>query len=245
MSFFIDFRAARRAMNDFYEPCDRGFSMLAIVGRRFGRALPVADPIPSGHGESFSTLPKCVAAIILLIAPVLGTGCASPQTHPPRVQEPFRVQDDIALLVERRQAAPPESGFEPPPDNPPPPPRREQIIPPEDRDGGIPVQYREAGVASWYGGKFHGRIGASGERYDKNELTAAHRTLPFGTLVRVRNLENQLQVIVRITDRGPWIGGRIIDLSEAAARRIGMYHPGLAYVEIEVLMWPASPWIDN
>src|SRR5262245_56577220 len=73
----------------------------------------------------------------------------------------------------------------------------------------------ETGVASWYGHPYHGRRAANGEIYDMEKMTAAHRTLPFGTWVRVRNLENNKTVDVRITDRGPFVGGRIIDLSHA------------------------------
>jgi len=92
------------------------------------------------------------------------------------------------------------------------------------------------GRASWYGGKFHGRKTASGERFDKNRLTAAHRTLPFGTRVRVTNLENSRSVVVRINDRGPFgRRKRIIDLSEAAARRLRMISAGVVRVRVEVL----------
>ena len=91
----------------------------------------------------------------------------------------------------------------------------------------------ETGLASWYGGKFHGRRTASGERYDKRALTAAHRTLPFQTRVKVRNLENGRELVVRITDRGPFARGRIIDLSQASAQALGVR--GLARVSVERL----------
>ncbi len=93
----------------------------------------------------------------------------------------------------------------------------------------------QRGVASWYGGWHHGRKTANGERFNKAELTAAHRTLPFNSIVRVRNLTNQREVVVRINDRGPFIRGRIIDLSEAAARELGMIRAGIVPVEIEVI----------
>lgn len=99
---------------------------------------------------------------------------------------------------------------------------------------GVPG-YEEIGIASWYGGKFHGRRTASGEVYDMYELTAAHRTLPFGTVVRVTHLENRRAVEVRITDRGPFVKGRIIDLSYAAAKRIDMVREGVARVKLVVL----------
>jgi len=95
--------------------------------------------------------------------------------------------------------------------------------------------YRERGIASWYGGKFHGRRTASGETYNMHAMTAAHKTLPLGTLVTVRNLDNREQTQVRINDRGPFIRGRIIDLSYKAAKRIGIVGPGTAEVEIRVI----------
>ena len=88
------------------------------------------------------------------------------------------------------------------------------------------------GIASWYGEPFHGRKTASGERYDMNELTAAHPTLPFGTVVRVRNLDNGRTVVVRINDRGPSVPGRIIDVSYAAAVHLGIIEAGVAEVAI-------------
>ena len=98
--------------------------------------------------------------------------------------------------------------------------------------------YVETGIASWYGRPYHGRCAASGEIYDMEKLTAAHRTLPFGTWLEVRNLTNDRTVQVRIIDRGPFAEGRIIDLSRAAAREIGMLGPGTARVRLEVV----SPW---
>lgn len=98
-----------------------------------------------------------------------------------------------------------------------------------------PHGYVEYGKASWYGKRFHGKNTASGEPYNMYELTAAHRTLPMGTYVRVVNLENHKSTIVRINDRGPFIKGRIIDLSYAAAKRLGIIVPGTANVKIEVL----------
>ena len=93
----------------------------------------------------------------------------------------------------------------------------------------------QEGIASWYGGKFQGRTTANGEIFDTNKMTAAHKTLPFGTMVKVTNLENGSTTIVRINDRGPFIPGRIIDLSRAAAKEISMTGKGIASVRIEVL----------
>jgi 3D (Asp-Asp-Asp) domain-containing protein len=91
------------------------------------------------------------------------------------------------------------------------------------------------GRASWYGPRFHGNPTASGETFDMNEMTAAHRTLPLGTRAMVHNLENDRSVVVRINDRGPYIHGRDIDLSYGAARALGMVNPGVARVEITPL----------
>jgi rare lipoprotein A len=93
----------------------------------------------------------------------------------------------------------------------------------------------EEGLASWYGGKFHGRRTASGEIFDTRQLTAAHRSLPFGTRVLVTNLENGKSVTVRINDRGPFVEGRVIDLSLAAATAIGLAGRGVVPVRVEVL----------
>jgi rare lipoprotein A len=98
----------------------------------------------------------------------------------------------------------------------------------------------EVGVASWYGEKFQGRITASGETYDMNGLTAAHRTLPLGTWVELTNLGNQRSVTVRINDRGPFIRGREIDVSKATARALGFVGAGLTTVRMELVSSPSS-----
>lgn len=98
----------------------------------------------------------------------------------------------------------------------------------------------EYGIASWYGYPYHGRRTASGEIYDMEKLTAAHRTLPFGAWVEVENLSNSKKVEVRINDRGPFVEGRIIDLSRAAARRIDMIGPGIVRVRLRVLSTPEA-----
>ncbi len=95
--------------------------------------------------------------------------------------------------------------------------------------------YTEEGNASWYGAPFHGRRASNGELYDMYKLTAAHRTLPFDTVVRVTNLTNGKSTVVRITDRGPFVENRIIDLSLAAAREIESVGPGVVPVRLEIL----------
>jgi 3D (Asp-Asp-Asp) domain-containing protein len=106
--------------------------------------------------------------------------------------------------------------------------------------GDYDVGYKQRGEASWYGDAFHGKLTASGEIYDQHEFTAAHRMLPLGTLVRVTNARNGRSVDVVINDRGPFIAGRIIDLSFAAAKRLGIIHGGTAPVFLEVLKEPEA-----
>lgn len=93
----------------------------------------------------------------------------------------------------------------------------------------------EDGIASWYGPNFHGKLTANGEEYDMHGLTAAHRTLPFNTILKVKNLDNSQSVQVRVNDRGPYAKNRIIDLSKKAAEEIGMLGPGTAHVELIIL----------
>jgi rare lipoprotein A len=88
------------------------------------------------------------------------------------------------------------------------------------------------GLASWYGGALRGHLTANGERFNPSALTAAHRTLPFGTCLHVENLENGRSVNVRVNDRGPYVNGRIVDVSEAAARRLDMLHHGVGRVRL-------------
>ena len=97
----------------------------------------------------------------------------------------------------------------------------------------------ETGRASWYGPPYHNRRGSNGEIYNMHAMTAAHRTLPLGSIVRVTNLKTGHTALVRITDRGPFIPGRVLDLSLAAARKVDIYQPGVAEVKVEVMQTPA------
>ncbi|MBI5775867.1 MAG: septal ring lytic transglycosylase RlpA family protein [Nitrospirae bacterium] len=99
----------------------------------------------------------------------------------------------------------------------------------------LDVSMKERGIASWYGEDFHGWMTANGEIYDMEALTAAHRTLPLGTAILVTNVENGKQVRVRINDRGPYLYGRVLDLSLAGARALDMVDSGVAAVQIEVV----------
>jgi rare lipoprotein A len=154
-------------------------------------------------------------ALMTLALGVVLTGCATTQ---------------------RESAIPRESPGAPPPPRPraAPPPRTEPAprVEPAPKP---PAGATQEGKASWYGNPHHGKKTASGETYDMNALTAAHRTLPLGTRVRVTNTENGRAVVVRINDRGPFRDGRIIDLSRAAARELGATGDGLFSVRLEVL----------
>jgi len=127
---------------------------------------------------------------------------------------------------------------------PPAPPPTEQPSPPSgpppavERQPPIPGAYLEEGVASWYGIPFDGHRTSNGEIYDMHQFTAAHRTLPFGAIVRVTNLQNGKQTEVRINDRGPFVANRVIDLSLSAARAIDMVGPGTAQVRLEIIGGP-------
>jgi rare lipoprotein A len=105
----------------------------------------------------------------------------------------------------------------------------------------VRIGWSERGQASWYGKPFHGRRTASGERYDMYRMTAAHRELPFGTVVQIRNLDNRRLVQVTITDRGPFVRGRIVDLSYSAALELDMVRTGTAEVELRVVEMGEMP----
>ena len=105
-------------------------------------------------------------------------------------------------------------------------------------DPNAPVLWTQVGYASWYGPNYHNKKAANGEIYNQNEMTAAHNTLPLNSIVRVVNLKSNQSAVVRITDRGPFVGDRIIDLSVAAAKAVNVYLPGTARVRLDVLQAP-------
>jgi rare lipoprotein A len=153
---------------------------------------------------------KC--ALALVFAAVMISGCAHKKKH--------------ARII---PAPPPAPGTTAPPATA--PPATVEVPKPG---------YQETGLASWYGHPYHGRPAADGEIYDMETMVAAHRTLPFDTWVRVYDLDTAKTVEVRIIDRGPFVDGRIIDLSHAAARSIDMLGPGTANVRMEVIDVPAG-----
>ena len=126
--------------------------------------------------------------------------------------------------------------------SPTPPPATVQPLPSPETHG-KPVS-TEVGLASWYGPPYTNRKAADGSVYDQNAMTAAHRTLPMGSIVRVTNLANNESAVVRITDRGPFVDGRIIDLSLAAAKATGLYRMGVAKVRVEAFAPPVRPGVD-
>jgi rare lipoprotein A len=163
-------------------------------------------------------------AFALVLGAIVLTGCAHRRTArqappPPPFPAPASVPADAATTT------------------PATPPARPATRPDAGAAPTSPL-FVETGIASWYGYPYHGRHAANGEIYDMEQMTAAHRTLPFETMVRVVNLNNEQTCEVRITDRGPFIDGRIIDLSHAAARAIGMIGPGTAPVRMEVISLP-------
>lgn len=109
---------------------------------------------------------------------------------------------------------------------------------PEEKKQSEPPPADLEGLASWYGEEFNGRLTASGEIYDMYAMTAAHRTLPLGTVVEVENLENGKKVRVRINDRGPFVAGRVIDLSRGAARKLEMRAQGVVRVRLKIIRKP-------
>jgi rare lipoprotein A len=149
--------------------------------------------------------------------------------------KPARVAVAPAPPIEREQPVPEGT----------PPAEAEQTKPPEaspSPEAEVTPESKpllvETGIASWYGAPYHNRRGSNGEIYDMNAMTAAHRTLPLGSIVRVTNLASGKSAVVRITDRGPFIEGRIIDLSQAAAKQIGLVQKGTGQIRVEVLKTP-------
>jgi rare lipoprotein A len=163
------------------------------------------------------------ATCLLLLATVL-TGC-----HHNQQQASQYPAYTAPTATEARNTRP----YTPRPSTPVPPP---PPVRPEDGEG-TPVS-TEIGLASWYGPPYHNHAGADGSIYNENALTVAHRTLPMGTVVRVTNVATGESVLARVTDRGPFVPGRILDLSLAAAKSISVYRAGVAKVKIEAFAKP-------
>ena len=188
---------------------------------------------------------RCTATLILLLTILLvaATGCGHPKqarvnvpsppaatpepppTESPAVPRPGAAKNDGLPGVKNRdkESSAEESSTD----------LAEPVVP----AGATPLA-TETGRASWYGPPYHNRRGSNGEVYNMHAMTAAHRTLPLGSIVRVTNLKTGHTALVRITDRGPFIPGRVLDLSLAAARKVDIYQPGVAEVKVEVMQTP-------
>ena len=194
----------------------RILSSAPFIGKKAGRT----PALPRARRRAGGVFPSRLA-IALTCALLISAGCAHrTRTAQPPVQNPPAQQPGSP--IPGAPAPSPSSG------------------PPSavERQPAIPGQYVEEGVASWYGDPFNGRRTSNGEIYDMHQFTAAHRTLPFGAIVRVTNLRNGKQTEVRITDRGPFVANRVIDLSLSAAQAIDMVGTGTAVVRIEILGGP-------
>jgi len=170
--------------------------------------------------NSFSGLTGIAAIALSLIL----SGCATSRPPGPPPQPESKAGTEPEAKPETKPEAKPETR----------PGARPEVKPEPGSGGG------QTGEASWYGEPHHGRTTASGETYDMNQLTAAHRTLPLGTRVLVTNLRNGRAVEVRINDRGPTVEGRIIDLSYAAARELGAVSGGTIPVRLRVISQPTQ-----
>jgi rare lipoprotein A len=211
-------------------------------------------PSTGRFGHSVSSLPALL--IISCVLPLLLTGCGEKkQAHvdvppPPSIEHPQTPEartdsrgNDTRKNDARSNPGPTE-----------PPSETAKSTNDEDTDQestsednampslpeGIKPILVETGLASWYGAPYHNRRGSNGEVYNMNAMTAAHRTLPLGSIVRVTNVKTGHSATVRVTDRGAFIKGRILDLSLAAAKKVGVWQPGTAMVRVEVLQAAAS-----
>jgi rare lipoprotein A len=171
---------------------------------------------------------------LALLALVLLPGCTSHKQARVELPPPPAVEPVATATVK-------------PPAKPAPPPKassKDETAEDRDEEIVIPADAKpiltETGMASWYGAPYHNRRGSNGEVYNMHAMTAAHRTLPLGSIVRVTNLKTDHAALVRITDRGPFVEGRILDLSYAAAKKLDIWQPGVANVKVEVMLCPAA-----
>lgn len=169
---------------------------------------------------------RCRQCVLLAGVAVLLVGCHKKQqvAYTPNVYAPTVAEAPVHRTAPVRRV-------------PPLAPVPEPAVP--DSLKGKPVS-TEVGLASWYGPPYHNRQAADGSVFDQNALTAAHRTLPMGTMVRVTNLATNQSVVAKITDRGPFVQGRTLDLSLAAAKAIGVYRMGVAQVKVEAYAHPTA-----
>lgn len=173
--------------------------------------------------------------LIMLIAVLFLASCGHPKEARVNVPPPPAPTTELPPSQPPPKAS--KSGENPTPSKPDgEPDLAEPVIPP----GMKPIE-TETGLASWYGPPYHNRRGSNGEVYNMHAMTAAHRTFPLGSIVRVTNVKTGNATLVRITDRGPFIPGRIVDLSLAAARKVDVWQPGIAKVKVELMQSGATP----
>ena len=180
------------------------------------------------------SFPK-IMLLILLIAVLLLSGCGHPKQAHVDLPPPPAPQSETTVAKAQPPASIPRS-------------KEKTPVAPEDPDLAeplVPVDAKviatETGLASWYGPPYHNRRGSNGEVYNMHAMTAAHRTFPLGSIVRVTNVKTGATAAVRITDRGPFIPGRVVDLSLAAAQKLDVYKPGVAQVKVELMQTTALP----
>jgi len=180
--------------------------------------------------------------LIVLIAILFASACGHPKQARVEVPTP-----PPPVAASTKPAAPADVEHVPPPEENPVPQKPAKPADEEDANlaeptvpaGTKPIA-TETGLASWYGPPYHNRRGSNGEVYNMHAMTAAHRTYPLGSIVRVTNVKTGHSALVRITDRGPFIPGRVLDLSLAAARKLDVWQPGVAEVKVELLQAAAS-----
>src|SRR5579864_1148953 len=180
-----------------------------------------------------------ILASIGLLSLALLSGCASHKQARVQVPPPPSAESTTPRAAgDREQPAPTASGHPSHPSKETAKDKVEEILTiPADA---VPLS-TETGLASWYGAPYHNRRGSNGEVYNMTAMTAAHRTLPLGSIVRVTNVKTGHAALVRITDRGPFVEGRVLDLSQAAAKRLDIWQPGVARIKLEVMQTPTSP----
>jgi rare lipoprotein A len=192
-------------------------------------------PVPSVNQSSPRLLPLCRALLfaVLLSLALSAIGCGGKKQTARNVPPAPSLSDHTSYSKSKASTASNSDNI---------PPERDlgalASVPGIHVDPNAKVIWSEVGYASWYGPNYHNKKAANGEVYNQNEMTAAHNTLPLNSIVRVVNLKSNQATVVRITDRGPFVGDRIIDLSYAAAKAVNVYLPGTAQVRLDVLEAP-------
>jgi rare lipoprotein A len=182
--------------------------------------------LPRAH---FVSIPRL---LVVLIAVLLISSCGHPkQSH---VNVPSPPPPEPAANLPAPPQPTPKASKPTESASPPKPTEEADLAEPVIPAGAKPIE-TQTGLASWYGPPYHNRRGSNGEIYNMHAMTAAHRTFPLGSIVRVTNVKTGSTALVRITDRGPFIPGRIVDLSLAAARKVDVWQPGIAEVKVELM----------